>query len=92
MIIVHNVDDLQQSCQIEHLLKDGGASVITSSRPIRRTDAARVRQIVKRHGIPFDVSLPNATTLAAMRAAESGAGVTFASGAEDLLERLDADE
>lgn len=49
-------------------------------------------QIVRRHAIPFEVSLPNTTTLAAMRAAETGSGVTGAAGTDDLLAQLDADE
>jgi DNA-damage-inducible protein J len=49
------------------------------------------QQIVKRHGIPFEVSLPNATTRRAMRAAERGR-VTRATSASDLFAKLDADD
>jgi len=49
-------------------------------------------QIVKRHGIPFPVSLPNATTRKAMRDAEEGRNVTRASNLDDLFEQLDSDE
>lgn len=49
-------------------------------------------QIVKRHGIPFAVSLPNATTRRAMRDAEAGRDVTRASDLDDLFEQLDSDE
>lgn len=49
-------------------------------------------QIVKRHGIPFDVSLPNATTLHAMRDAEAGHGLTRSRDAATMFAQLDADE
>lgn len=48
-------------------------------------------QIVKRHGIPFELSLPNATTLRAMRAAEAGR-VTKAKTTSDFFAQLDADD
>jgi DNA-damage-inducible protein J len=48
-------------------------------------------QIVKRHGLPFEVSLPNATTLRAMRSAEAGR-VTRAKTARDVFTQLDADD
>lgn len=48
-------------------------------------------QIVKRHGIPFEVALPNATTLRAMRAAEAGR-VTRAKSPSDFFAKLDGDE
>lgn len=48
-------------------------------------------QIVKRHGLPFDVALPNATTLRAMRAAEAGR-VTRAKSTSDFFAKLDGDE
>ncbi len=49
-------------------------------------------QIVRRHAIPFDVSLPTQTTLAAMRDAETGRGLTRATSASALLAALDADD
>lgn len=49
------------------------------------------QQIVKRHGIPFPVSLPNAATRHAMQDAEQG-NVTRASGLDDRFEQLDSDE
>ena len=48
-------------------------------------------QIVKRHAIPFELSLPNATTRRAMRVAAAGR-VTRARSADDLLAKLDADD
>jgi DNA-damage-inducible protein J len=49
-------------------------------------------QIVRRHAIPFDVSLPNAATLSAMRDAETGIGVTRTQDATALLATLDSDD
>lgn len=49
-------------------------------------------QIVMRHGIPFEVLLPNAATLKAMRDAESGRGVTRARSAREFFAGLDADD
>lgn len=49
-------------------------------------------QIVKRHGIPFPVSLPNAITRRAMRDAEEGRDLTRATDIDSFFEQLDADE
>lgn len=49
-------------------------------------------QIVKRHAIPFEVRLPNATTRRAMRDAETGRGVTRTRNTAELLRQLDADD
>lgn len=48
-------------------------------------------QIVKRNAIPFELSLPNATTLRAMRAAETGR-VARAEDADEFFAQLDADD
>ena len=45
-------------------------------------------QIVLRRGIPFEVALPNATTLRAMRDAASGRGLARVSSAAALRARL----
>ena len=49
-------------------------------------------QIVKRHAIPFDVALPNATTRRAMRDARTGRSVVRARDTEGLFQQLDADD
>lgn len=49
-------------------------------------------QIVKRHAIPFDISLPNAATLSAMRDAEAGRGVVRVNDASALFAALDNDD
>lgn len=46
-----------------------------------------MRQIVLQQGIPFELKLPNRSTLRAMEQLESGKGVTFDS-ADELLEDL----
>ena len=48
-------------------------------------------QIVRRHAIPFAVSLPNATTLAAMRDTEAGR-VTQPGNSAALFAQPDADD
>lgn len=49
-------------------------------------------QIVRRHGIPFEVSLPNGVTRGAMRDAETGRDVQRARDVSDLFAQLDADD
>lgn len=49
-------------------------------------------QIVKRHAIPFEISLPNAATIRAMRDAETGIGITRAQNAAALRAALDSDD
>lgn len=49
-------------------------------------------QIVRRHAIPFEISLPNVATLSAMRDAEAGVGLTRAKDAVALLAALDSDD
>ena len=46
-----------------------------------------MRQIVLQQGIPFELKLPNRSTLRAMEQLESGKGVTFDS-VDELLEDL----
>jgi DNA-damage-inducible protein J len=45
------------------------------------------RQIVLHRGIPFEIRLPNKTTMQAIEELESGKGVSF-DNAEDLLKDL----
>jgi len=49
-------------------------------------------QIVRRRAIPFEVSLPTKTTLAAMHDAETDRGLTHATSAAALLAALDSDD
>jgi DNA-damage-inducible protein J len=48
-------------------------------------------QIVLRRAIPFDVALPNPTTLRAMRDAETARGLSTARDVRSLRTRLEAD-
>ena len=49
-------------------------------------------QIVRRHAIPFDVSLPTQMTLDAMQDAETRRGLTRARDVAELLTALDSDD
>ena len=49
------------------------------------------KQVVLRHGLPFEVRLPNAETRAAMESAVSGDGVERVDSVADLLEEPDSD-
>ena len=46
------------------------------------------RQIIQRHGLPFDLRIPNATTLRAMQDARTGRGVIKAESMDELFARL----
>lgn len=46
-------------------------------------------QIRLRKGLPFDVRIPNKTTLKAMKDAEEGKGLTRCKDAEDMFKRLE---
>lgn len=49
-------------------------------------------QIVLRRGIPFDVALPNATTLGAVRHAETGRGLTRLPAVAAMRTHLEQDD
>ena len=42
-------------------------------------------QVAMRRGLPFDIKIPNADTVEAMRQAESGEGLTEYRSVEDLM-------
>jgi len=46
------------------------------------------RQIVLRHGLPFDVKIPSAESRKAMREIETGEGLVRSSSAEDIFRDL----
>ena len=50
-----------------------------------------LHQVIHYRGIPFDVRLPNAETVQAIREAEQGVGLHRCSSIEQLLEELKAD-
>ena len=49
------------------------------------------KQVVLRHGLPFEVKIPNAETRAAIREAESGEGVGRVNSVDELLAEADSD-
>jgi DNA-damage-inducible protein J len=46
------------------------------------------RQVSMRQGLPFDVVVPNATTLRTFQATDAGRDVTVCKDAEDLFAKL----
>lgn len=46
------------------------------------------RQVTFRRGLPFDVCVPNATTLATLEAAERGEGEVFHGSTSQLFDEL----
>ena len=46
------------------------------------------KQVQKRHKLPFELSLPNAETLRAIKETRKGKGVVRCKNAEDLFEKL----
>lgn len=46
------------------------------------------RQVTFRRGLPFDVCIPNATTVAALEAAERGEGEVFHGSTSQLFDEL----
>jgi DNA-damage-inducible protein J len=58
---------------------------------ISTTEAINIflSQVRLRKGLPFDVKIPNKTTLKAMRDAEEGRNLTECEDAEDMFRKLD---
>lgn len=56
--------------------------------PMSRAVEMFFKQIVFHHGIPFDVKVPNKTTLAALDAVEEGREVHTAANAKEFLQEL----
>ncbi len=50
------------------------------------------RQIIQRHGLPFEVRIPNAATRQALREAESGKGLIRANSMDELFTKLNASD
>lgn len=46
------------------------------------------RQVVYRRGLPFDVRVPNATTIAALQELEQGKGEVFTGSTRKLFDEL----
>lgn len=50
------------------------------------------RQVVYRRGIPFDVCIPNATTVSALEEAAAGRGQTFEGDTASIFDEIGAEE
>ena len=50
-----------------------------------------LRQVIRYRGIPLDLRIPNAETVAAIEEAEQGLGLHKCENLEQLFEELDAD-
>jgi DNA-damage-inducible protein J len=48
------------------------------------------KQVALNNGLPFDVKIPNATTIKAMKAAEKGKTVSDFKNKKDLFDSLDS--
>jgi DNA-damage-inducible protein J len=57
---------------------------------IKPTDAVNLfyRQVILNRGLPFEVSLPNDETLAALRDIEEGRNLVKCKNAKDMFDRL----
>lgn len=66
------------------------AERIFSAIGISATDAIGMfyRQVVYRRGLPFDVCIPNAVTLAALKEADAGAGEVYTGSTQDVFDDL----
>lgn len=66
------------------------AEKVLSKLGISTTEAINIflSQVRLRKGLPFDVKIPNKTTLKAMRDAEEGRNLTECEDAEDMLRKL----
>lgn len=57
---------------------------------LSRTEALRLfyRQVALRQGLPFDVRIPNAETVAAMEELEAGEGKTYRGSTRKIFDRI----
>lgn len=49
------------------------------------------QQVIYRRGIPFDVCIPNAETIAALKEVEAGGGEVFHGSVQELFDELGKD-
>jgi DNA-damage-inducible protein J len=68
----------------------GAAEGIFSAIGLSATDAITLfyRQVQIRHGLPFDLAIPNDLTRRVMADADAGKGLVRAKNAEDLFRKL----
>jgi DNA-damage-inducible protein J len=77
------------NARIEPALK-GRAEQIFAAIGVSTSDAIGMffRQVVLRRGLPFDVCIPNAATIAALEELDRGAGEVFHGNTRELFDEL----
>jgi DNA-damage-inducible protein J len=77
------------NARIEPVVKEKAESIFAAI-GITASDAIGMfyRQVVYRRGLPFDVCIPNATTIAALEELERGEGETFRGSTRQLFDEL----
>ncbi len=78
-----------RSIRIEPALKER-AERIFAALGLSTSDAIGMflRQVVLRRGMPFDVSIPNAATVAALEELDRGGGEVFRGSTRELFDEL----
>lgn len=81
------------NARIEPDLKDG-AEKIFSAVGLSTSDAISLffRQVVLRKGLPFDVCIPNAVTVEALKELEAGGGTVHRGSAQELFDEILAED
>lgn len=76
-------------CRVEPELKTTVDNIL-SELGLTTTQAITLfyKQIVSKHNLPFDVELPNATTLKTMQKTDAGQELTFCIDANDMFDKL----
>ena len=78
--------------RIDGTIKNEAAAVLATM-GLTVSDAVRLllTKVAREHSFPFDITTPNAATVAAIRELEEGRGVRFDS-VKDLMADLNADD
>lgn len=76
-------------CRIDSNLKDN-VDIILQNLGLNISEAIRIffAQIILSNGIPFDIKIPNKTTIAAIEESKDKTKLHKANSIEDLLEKL----
>ena len=79
--IIHARTETALKSDVERILKTLGMTT---------TEAVNIffRQIKLRRGLPFQVEIPNRTTLKAFKDSEEGRGLTESKNAKDMFDKL----
>jgi DNA-damage-inducible protein J len=77
------------NARIEPALKKQAEEILTAM-GVSTSDAIGMflRQVVLRRGLPFDVSIPNGTTVAALEELDRGGGKVFQGSTRELFDEL----